>query len=104
MSVAIGDPRFNPGSLVTSTGVTALEQRGRLFAALYLRRHLNGDWGDVTDAECRANDIFLRNGGRLLSRYRIAFDIELQIITEGDRSTTQMRLADEASSASHPFS
>ncbi|WP_186207380.1 hypothetical protein [Burkholderia gladioli] len=104
LSVALGDPQFPPGQLVVSSVVTELEKRGRLFAALYLRRHLNGDWGDADEALQKANAIGVRNGRRLISLYRIAFDITLRITTEADRSMTLIQLDGEASDASRPMS
>ncbi|QQC65461.1 hypothetical protein I6I06_02405 [Paraburkholderia ginsengisoli] len=96
LCVAIGDPRFNPGRLKVSPGVKTLEMQGRLFAALYLRRHLNTDWGDISEADRLFNDVSLCNDGRLASSYRIASDITLWIITEADRSVTTIRLPDES--------
>ena len=88
--------RFPTGHLVATAGVDTLVREGRLIPAPYLRRHVNGDWGDVDDSERRQNDAALASGeGRLFSVYRIAPDLNLWIITEADRSVTTMLLPGE---------
>lgn len=96
LRVAIDAYRFLPGKVHFSPGVIELEQQGRLFAALHLTHHLQGDWGVVDDAARKRNDLGLRENGRLISRYAIAGGKCLCIITEADRSATWLRLDDEA--------
>jgi hypothetical protein len=59
-----------------------------------LNRHHSGDWGYLGEDDKRANDLDLKEGGRLLSRY----DIEagsFYVITEWDRSVTTVMLREE---------
>jgi hypothetical protein len=59
-----------------------------------LSRHHCGDWGDLGEEDKRANDLDLKEGGRLSSRY----DIEagsFYVITEWDRSMTMVMLREE---------
>jgi hypothetical protein len=59
-----------------------------------LNRHHSGDWGDLGEGDKRANDLDLKEGGRLLGRY----DIEagsFYVITEWDRSMTTVMLREE---------
>ena len=43
-------------------GVDELVQQGQLkILALYLRRHLGGDWGDLDDSDRRQNDAALKS-------------------------------------------
>ncbi len=59
-----------------------------------LHRHHCGDWGDLGVDDKRANDLDLKDRGRLLSRY----DIEagsFYVITECDRSATTVMLREE---------
>ncbi|WP_124625874.1 hypothetical protein [Burkholderia sp. Bp9012] len=93
--VAINAYRFLPGAVHFSQGVIELEQQGRLFAALHLTHHLQGDWGVVDDAMRKHNDVALHEHGRLVSRYDIAGGRHLCIVTEADRSATSLRLDDE---------
>jgi hypothetical protein len=88
--------RFIPGSLIVSPGVTQLEQQGRLFAAAHLANHLKGEWGVVDCNERHRNDTALHDGGCLISRYHIAGDQYLCIITTADRSATWLRLESES--------
>ena len=88
--------RFRAGQLVMTAGVNDLVQRGALNPALYLQRHLDGDWGDLCNDDKRQNDAALKSGeDRLFSSYRITPDLKLWIITEWDRSVTTLLLPDE---------
>lgn len=88
--------RFQTGQLVMTRGVDDLVQSGRLDPTRYLRRHLKGDWGDLSDNDWQANDKALRSGeDRLFSSYDIGPVLKLWIITEWDRSVTTLLLPDE---------
>lgn len=92
----LSQARFKTGHLVATIGVDTLVKRGRINPAPYLLRHVSGDWGDIDEAERQQNDAALAAGaGRLFSVYRIAPDLNLWIITEGDRSVTTMLLPGE---------
>jgi len=92
----IPNPRFSPGRLVLTAGVSELVQQGRLNPNAYLRRHLNGDWGDLSEDDRKQNDAALKSGeDRLFSSYQVAPDLKLWIITEWDRSVTTLLLPDE---------
>lgn len=91
--------KFNPGKFVATPVALAAVARTDIDAAI--ARHLEGDWGDITDADKQRNDLALKNGGRLLSSYhaRAADEpeqtIKFWIITEPDRSATTVLLLDE---------
>ncbi|MDE0853928.1 MAG: hypothetical protein OSA97_05860 [Nevskia sp.] len=92
----IPNPRFPTGELVVTSGVDALIQQGRLNPGEYLRRHLNGDWGDLDEPDRLQNDTALEFGeDRLFSSYHIAPGLTLWIITERDRSVTTLLLPSE---------
>jgi hypothetical protein len=61
----------------------------------YLRRHLTGSWGIVSNAGKQANDCAVREGGRILSLHRLKDGTKLWVITEGDRSATSILLSSE---------
>jgi hypothetical protein len=46
--------RFSPGQVVMTAGVDELVRQGRLNPTPYLRRHLHGDWGDLSDSDTAA--------------------------------------------------
>jgi len=61
----------------------------------YVRRHSEGDWGDVSADDWKANDDALTSGERLFSAYEIGAGKRLWIITEADRSSTTVLLPEE---------
>lgn len=88
--------RFSPGQVVMTAGVDELVRQGRLNPTPYLRRHLHGDWGDLSDDDRRLNDAALQSGeDRLFSSYQVTRDLKLWIITEWDRSVTTLLLPSE---------
>ena len=88
--------RFSPGQVVMTTGVDELVRQGRLNPTPYLRRHLHGDWGDLSGDDWRLNDAALASGeDRLFSSYQVMPDLKLWIITEWDRSVTTLLLPSE---------
>lgn len=60
-----------------------------------LRRHANGDWGDLDDDARQANDRALKDGGRLLSAYHTKSGVTFWIITNADRKITSVLLPEE---------
>ena len=88
--------RFSPGQVVMTAGVDELVRQGRLNPTPYLRRHLHGDWGDLSGDDRRLNDAALASGeDRLFSSYQVMPDLKLWIITEWDRSVTTLLLPSE---------
>ncbi|HBO4354673.1 TPA: hypothetical protein NIH24_001399 [Pseudomonas aeruginosa] len=87
---------FSPGQVVMTAGVDELVRQGRLNPSSYLRRHIGGDWGDLSDDDRRQNDAALKSGeDRLFSSYQVTRDLKLWIITEWDRSVTTLLLPSE---------
>jgi len=93
MAYCILKPLFPLGRVCLTAGVAALELDPEEIFRL-LHRHHCGDWGNLDDEDKAANDLDLREGGRLLSRY----DTEagsFYVITEWDRSATTVILREE---------
>lgn len=87
-------PRFQLGKvLITDAASSALERAGTE-GVLLLARHLHGNWGDVTEQDALQNELALLLGLRVLSRYVIADNVVIWIMTEADRETTTIMLAD----------
>jgi len=84
---ALGQTYITPGAeeALMIAGQTAIE---------FLRRHMSGDFGELSDDDLRENELALRKGFRLLSNYRMGKD-HLWIITEADRSSTTILLPSE---------
>src|SRR5689334_13392301 len=84
---------FPLGQLViTRAAAKELEPRE---VSLAIARHSRGDWGEVVEADRKANEEALRNGSRLFSSYRDQYGAEFWIITEADRSATTVLLPDD---------
>lgn len=60
-----------------------------------LARHARGDWGELDEHDRQENELSLREGLRLLSRYTAANGIVFWIITEADRSATTVLLPED---------
>lgn len=86
-------PRFAPGVVVMTQGVQSSVSPPELMAAL--RRHLEGDWGELGEEDWKTNEAALREGDRLLSAYNSASGQRFWIITEADRSATTALLPEE---------
>jgi len=61
----------------------------------FLRRHMCGDWSELSDDDARENELSLGEGFRVLSAYRTVKGQRLWIITEADRSSTTILLPSE---------
>lgn len=60
-----------------------------------LRRHADGDWGDLGDEDKQANEAAVEDDERIVSAYKFDDGRKMYIITEWDRSYTPVLLADE---------
>jgi hypothetical protein len=74
--------------------LAAVEQSGDNLACV-IRRHVQGDWGELCDDDIRENGFSLQNGLRLLSAYRLKDGTKIWVITEADRSVTTVLLPGE---------
>jgi hypothetical protein len=75
--------KFPLGRILFTPGVLALE----IDVLKYLKRHAQGDWGDVGPEDRQENEFSLENGFRLLLAYIIQMG-RIWIITEADHSAT----------------
>lgn len=90
--------KFNPGQLVVTRGVNDLITDNEEFArhvSLSLKRHMEGDWGDLCDEDRVTNELSLQRGERLFSVYRKDGVPTIWVITEWDRSVTTVLFPDE---------
>jgi hypothetical protein len=85
---SLGQTYITPGAeeALMIAGQTGIE---------FLRRHVSGDFGELTNEDTQENELSLREGFRVLSTYRTAKGQKLWIITEADRSSTTILLPDE---------
>lgn len=95
---------FDLGQVVSTPGALQLLQRNGLSPWEFLSRHIQCDWGIVSDEDKAANDEAIRDGSRILSAY-VVNDVndgttKLWVITEavgdnGKRASTCLLLPDE---------
>lgn len=84
---------FQPGQIVATRGALSVLLREDIMKAL--RRHLSGDWGDLSTEDKQENDFAVNNELRILSSYSSKKGVKFWIITEADRSVTTVLLPEE---------
>ena len=84
--------RFALGQLVLTAGVNEAVASGQLRPLDFLRRHAQGDWGDLDPEDKAMNDAAVASGDdRIFSAYKITGvpgENKIWIITERSRSYT----------------
>jgi len=86
---------------VATTGALEALQAAGVSPLDLLSRHVQGDWGDLSQDDLEANNQALEDGSRLLSAYVLTGqDQKVWIITEavgddGQRASTCIMTADE---------
>ena len=89
---------FAPGQILLTPGVIENVPRVEILGALI--RHVEGDWGDCCDADIKANEEAVKNGGRIISVYMDEGAGRFWVITEavdesGKRPFTTVLLPSE---------
>jgi hypothetical protein len=87
--------RFALGQTFITPGAEEALQIAEQTAIEFLRRHMSGDWGELSDEDVKENQLSLKKGFRLLSAYQTGKGQKLWIITEADRSATTILLPSE---------
>jgi len=88
-------PLFDLGQLVATPGaLTALEKSGQS-PTEFLQRHVKGDWGELSGADWKENQLSVEKGFRILSSYKTHAGVRLWVITEGSRCHTTILLPEE---------
>lgn len=83
---------FALGRIVATPDAMAALEEAHDYPFEYIRRHENGDWGDMPPEDVEANRQALLYGGRLMSSYTLSNGTVLWIITEANRSVTTLLL------------
>ena len=90
--------RLQLAQVVMTAGVNELVAENGLAArdiVIALRRHSNGDWGDVCQEDKALNDEAVTRGMRVMSAYHVSGGRKIWIITEADRSITTILFPNE---------
>jgi hypothetical protein len=82
--------KFFPGKIMIASAALKLLSAEDIRRAL--NAHVNGDWGDLGKEDCEENNQALERGRRILSVYHNSNGIRFWIITEADRSVTNVFL------------
>ena len=87
--------RFPLRRVVATPGALAALEKAEQLPAEFLDRHVNGDWGEVPEADKQENKLSVEQGFRILSAYTTSAGDKLWILTEADRSATTLLLPEE---------
>ena len=85
--------KFRLGRIVSTPN--ALEHLTEEDILLGIQRHQAGDWGDVNEHDRQENELSLKEGFRLWSVYHAANGLKFWLITEADRSATNVLLPED---------
>ena len=89
-------PLFSLGQIVSTPGALCALGGEGTGADELLKRHVTGDWGDLSEEDKRENDLSVTEGFRILSAYTLPrTGVKIWVITEADRSATTLLLPDE---------
>lgn len=91
--------KFKVGEVVvTKTVAEYVEeiQFDKFLMMKWLKRHQNGDWGEMSEEYKKANDLALVNGQRVVSSHMLGEKI-VWIVTESDRKFTAFMFPDQYS-------
>jgi hypothetical protein len=87
--------KFFPGKIMIAPAALKLLSAEDIRQAL--NAHVNGDWGDLGKEDCEENNQALERGRRIVSVYHNSIGIIFWIITEADRSVTNVFLRETLS-------
>lgn len=83
--LTVAKAKFALGQVVITTNAAGLLDTAAVHEAL--RRHVQGDWGDICPEDATLNDLALKSGDRVMSVYGNG-PRRFWVITEADRSVT----------------
>jgi hypothetical protein len=89
--------KFALGKVVMTQGIAGyIEDNPILNSQLinFIKSHATGDWGELPEEDKELNDDAVKNGGRILSSYKLGEE-KIYIITEWDRSYTTVLFPSE---------
>jgi hypothetical protein len=80
--------------LITPAAEQAIHESGNT-PIEFIERHARGDWGELCEADRKANERALQGGSRIFSTYHTSRGDKLWVITEADRRATTILLPEE---------
>lgn len=91
----LGAPLFALGQLLATPKAIALLEEAGDNPAIYLARHVAGDWQEMPPPDQAQNRLAAQGGARVFSSYRLGTGRRIWVITEADRSCTTILSPDE---------
>jgi hypothetical protein len=92
IAIAIG-PRFALGRICITAN--AMDKIPSEEVRTALRRHNQGDWGEIDPHDRAENERAIKFGGRLFSAYTASNGTRFYVITESDHSVTTILLPED---------
>lgn len=98
--IAVSKPCFKLGKVVATPGAVAALAAANVSAWTLVSRHLAADFGDISPDDFQLNTDAMKDGGRILSAYRLQTGERLWVLTEaeddhGNRAATTLLLPAE---------
>jgi hypothetical protein len=85
----LNKPLFPLGQVVATPGAIDAAKEADISLNVLIRRHNDGDDGDLSDEDREANKLALKDGSRIFSSYVLPKTGDrIWVITEADRSST----------------
>jgi hypothetical protein len=88
-------PLFELGGVVVTAGAQELLERLSIDPAIFIARHVTGDWGELCEDDKKENERAVKKNGRVFSSYTLPNNHKVWVITEWDRSYTTILLPEE---------
>lgn len=85
---------FKLGQVVATRPALTFCEQHKINPLQLIGRHVGGDWGDLEEADVKANVQALQHDLRLFSSYKYPQG-KVWVITEADRSVTTVLLPDD---------
>jgi hypothetical protein len=85
---------FTTGSIVATPAALTFCEKHNVNPQTLIGRHIGGDWGDLAQADIKANADALAYDDRILSSYNIGSS-KVWLITEWDRSYTTILMPED---------
>jgi hypothetical protein len=82
------------GHVFITSGAMIVLKNLEVSPSTLLKRHQEGDWGELDDEDRKANQDALIYGLRVMSVYRV-LGVRMWVITEANRSSTTILLPEE---------
>ena len=86
---------FDSGFIVRTPGAMLALIEAQVSESRLIERHLSGDFGELCAEDQTSNRDAIRDGGRVVSSYRVDAEHTVWVITEADRSVTTLLLPSE---------